>query len=227
MTNDASSVDGPDEREALLMDLLSGVRRSDDPEVQRAFAADPSLREEFAALRALAGELEAVAPSVRQEVAQARAEASAGDRRRAEAAIREGLGMPPRRRSVWPYALAAAAAVLVTALAWWLRMPASAPLPDRLHSGERVVVAPLRHDQLAGGFVFKTEPRAGCSYQVRIYGTGSELLLQSDELTGSSWQLDATQVARLSALPVVRWQVWLIDPDQATGENVDSGELRR
>lgn len=211
---------GDAERERLLIELISGTRSETDPEVQSAFAADSSLRLEWAELRRLANELDGARPTVRDEIGKARAAVTANDRQTAELAVRRELGIPALSRNRWPwYALAVAATLILVLGLTLLRSREQAELPS--HLGNRQCLAPLTIAELGANehrdlFRWRDAPQAGCSYQVRAYdrlAVNAAPVLESGKLEGTTWTPPNDQ--RDLVRTIRRWELVLDDPDRS------------
>lgn len=105
------------QRRQLLIDVASGVRPVDDPEVRAAGAADPRFAAELQGMVELQARLDAM----RGDAEEARAAPSSPLQAVALAAARAGLGLerpPAVGRGRWPWWGLALAAGLLIALGW-------------------------------------------------------------------------------------------------------------
>lgn len=227
MSEDADQGDA--ERERLLIDLISGTRGETDPEVQRALAADSSLRRQWAELRQLAHDLDGARPAVRDEIGKARAAVTANDRQTAELAVRRELGIPAPPRTRWPWYAMAVAATLLLVLGLTLLRREQAELPS--HLGKRQCLAPLTIAELGATerrdlFRWRDAPQAGCFYQVRAYDrltANAAPVLESGKLEGTTWTPPNDQ--RDLIRTIRRWELVLDDPDRSE-QVVDAIELK-
>jgi len=180
---------GP-EHEALLERLFLGELPADAPEAE-PLRACPGCRDQLERLERLQKDLAAVVGRERAEIAEARAQADAGD----EALVRGALAGARRRRRTWVLVLAAAAALLATFLlrrALSVEDPASqAPEPMLGDDGPDEVPVEGHVPGSHGPFAWDVVLPSGARFVLSVYATDGEtkgkLLLGPLELSQPAW----------------------------------------
>jgi len=183
------STHGP-EHEALLERLFLGELPADAPEAARLHAC-PGCRDQLERLERLQRDLAAVVGRERAEIAEARAQADAGD----EDLVRRALAVERRGRRAWVLVLAAAAALLATFLlrrALSVEEPAGRA-PEQMLGDDEPHEAPVEgHVQgTHGPFAWDLVVPPGARFVLSVYATDGQgkgkLLLGPLELSEPAW----------------------------------------
>ncbi|QDU65418.1 hypothetical protein [Engelhardtia mirabilis] len=212
--------------EKLLGEILTGLRREDEPEVARRLAASPELAAELAELRSMQAGLDELGDEV--HLALAAASESADDAREAELVARTlgGLPLPIRAaaggrheddgadlprladqrggvRPSPPRTLRLLAALAAAAIVLWfgagLMLGGDERPADVMLGGEFEIEAIFAEEHAVNPIGFEWESVAGAagSYDVAIYPRdGTEPVLRA-MLTEPQWILEPDQLSRL------------------------------
>lgn len=212
-------------RQERLCALLAGDRHADEPEVQAWLLADPTLRDELAALQATAAVVAADAAREKRLLAEAAQLAARGPAAVGPAAVVPAVPAPlGRLRRGWFGGLLLAAAALVVAyLAWPDQDPPVRPDDQRVLSGGPLVIGEPEPTADGGLRLVWRASRPGATFDAVIFdpaqGRNQPRLERAEaEADSSSWTLTRDEVAELpkgSRLWVeARWPERTVDQER-------------
>lgn len=177
---------------AAVHRAVVGELSADDVDVVRAFARFPELRAEFEALRQTQSILDQAGHAQRETLGLSRS--IAAPELDVTAKLRALAATSSRRRGWSGWGALLAAALVVLAVAWWLRRPEPPTRPRSMLDQKQVTIDDLRCTPVAGGFRLAwRDKESAAHYKVRVIGPAPDR--RSDSLDRPEWTFSAESTA--------------------------------